>query len=139
MCHLILLLPVLALPILWFLPLHYAISIYATIALISGVLYWLIVKAMRQPLTTGVDGLIGMEAEVLSQLAPGHSAQYLVRAGGETWTACSNNGVLEPGGTVIIRGLRGISLIVESKRPPLGCAGAAAHPTGEKVSERHCH
>ncbi len=55
--------PVIALPILWLLPLSLAVPLYAVIVLISGLLYWLVVKSMRKRPLTGVESLIGSEAE----------------------------------------------------------------------------
>jgi len=87
MCHLLLLMPVIGLSVVWVTPLSFAIPFYIVIALMSALLYWLMAKSMRKPIETGVDSLIGIEAEVLSKLSPGHRAQYLVRSRGELWTA----------------------------------------------------
>ena len=114
MCHLILLMPVIALPILWLMPLKFAVPIYVVIVLISAFLYWLITRAMRKPLQDGFQSLIGTEAEVVSKRAPGHSARYLVRAKGEgeLWSAYSTD-VLDIGEPVNIVAVKGISLVVE--------------------------
>ena len=61
MCHLILLMPVLGLPLFWLLPLGYALPSYVVIALISAFLYWLIRGAMRKPPQDGFQSLIGTE------------------------------------------------------------------------------
>ena len=54
-CHAVLLLPFVALPLFWLLPLGYALPIYVVIVLISAFLYWLIRRAMRKPLATNVS------------------------------------------------------------------------------------
>jgi len=141
MCHLLLLMPVIALPIFWLAPLNVAIPIYAVIVLISGVLYWLIVKSMRKTPLVGAESLPGTEAEVVSKLSPGHTAQYLVRSQGELWRARSAD-VLEPGETVRIAALRGISLVVERRdngSHPDQTSYLETRQAGAKVNERHCH
>ena len=114
MCHLLLLMPVLALPIFWLMPLSRAMPIYIVIAVISGLLYWLIVRSMRKRPKTGGESLIGAEAEVVSKLSPGDHAQYLVRCQGELWGArCPD--IVQPGETVNITAVDGIRLVVERR------------------------
>lgn len=139
MCHVLLLMPVLGLPILWLMPLSLAVPIYVVLALGSGLLYWLIWKSMSRPLDTGVESLIGTEAEVVSKLSPGHRAQYLVRAGGELWTAlCSD--VLQSRENVNIEAVDGISLVVQ----PVGSTphtdqSAGAEEKQARGKAKSCH
>lgn len=141
MCHLPLLMPVIALPVFWLTPLSFAIPFYIVILLISGLLYRAVIKSMRKPLETGALRLIGSEAEVVSKLSPGHSAQYVVRSGGELWTArCAD--VLQPGETVSIAALRGISLVVErgnNGSHPEQLSDVGTKLARAKADERHCH
>ncbi len=118
MCHLILLMPVLGLPIFWLAPLSFAIPSYLAIVLISVFLYWLITKAMRKPIQDGFQSLIGTRAEVVSRMAPGHSAQYLIRSQGELWSAYSTD-VLKISEWVNIVAVKGIGVVVE--RANNGC------------------
>ncbi len=111
MCHLILLMPVIALPIFWLMPIGYAAPIYVLISLASGFFYWLITRAMRQPVRDGFRSLIGTEVEVVSKLDPLDHAQYLVRSGGELWGARSGE-VLHPGENVSVTAVDGIRLVV---------------------------
>lgn len=115
MCHLILLMPLLGIPIFWLAPLSIATPSYLIIVLISVLFYWLIVKSMRQPIQDGFHSLIGTEAEVVSRLASGHSAQYLIRSQGELWSAYAKD-TLQPGETVNIVAVRGIGVVVEPAR-----------------------
>lgn len=141
MCHLLLLMPVVGLPVFWLVPLSFAIPAYIVIVLISGVLYWLIAISMRKRPETGAESLPGTEAEVVSKLSPGHGAQYLVRSQGELWSARSAD-VLELGETVRIAALRGISLVVERRNNgshPDQPSNPETKQAGAKVNERHCH
>jgi membrane protein implicated in regulation of membrane protease activity len=133
--------PVLTLPIFWLTPLSFAISFYVVIVLISGLLYWLIVNSMKKPIDNGAEGLLHAEAEVVSKLSPGHRAQYLVRAEGELWSACSTD-ILQPGETVNIATLDGINLVVEHRNNDCHTNESNDIKTkqaGVKANERHCH
>ena len=57
MCHLVLLLPILALPLFWFAPLAIAVPAYVVVLILSGWFYWLAVSAMRRPVHTGAEAL----------------------------------------------------------------------------------
>ncbi len=143
MCHLILVMPVIALPILWLMPLKFAVPIYVVIVLISAFLYWLIMRAMRKPLQDGFQSLIGTEAEVVYKRAPGHSARYLVRAKGEgeLWSAYSTD-VLDIGEWVNIVAVKGIGVVVEQAEPgshPGEIGDAKTIASGAKDNRRHCH
>ena len=112
MCHLILLMPVLGLPVFWLMPLSVALPIYIIVVLISAFLYWMIMKAMNKPPQDGFQSLVGTEAKVVSRLAPGHSAQYLVHSQGELWSAYAKE-TLQPGEKVNIVATKGIGVVVE--------------------------
>ena len=115
MCHLILLMPILGVPVFWLLPLNYAIPIYLSIVLISGFLYWLITKAMRRPLQDDFQSLIGTKAEVVSKTAPEHSARYLIRSKGELWSAYSTD-ALNVGELATIVSIKGIGVVVKREQ-----------------------
>ena len=141
MCHLILLMPVITLPIFWLMPLNFAVPIYVVIVLISAFLYWLITKAMRKPLQDGFQSLIGTEAEVVSRMAPGYSAQYLIRSQGELWSAYATD-TFQPGESVNIVAVKGIGVVVERAEPgsrPSEIGNAKTMLAGRKNNERHCH
>ena len=104
--------PVFGLSVFWLMPLRLAIPGYVVIVLVSGFLYWLITRALRKPLQDGFQSLIGTEAEVVSRLAPTHSAKYLVRSKGELWSAYSTD-TLQIGEPVNIVAVKGIGVVVE--------------------------
>ncbi|OGO40546.1 MAG: hypothetical protein A2147_02640 [Chloroflexi bacterium RBG_16_57_8] len=112
MCHLILLLPVLSLPLFWVLPLGYALPVNVAVALISAFAYWVVMKAMRLPARDGFHSLVGSEAEVLKELPRDHAARYLVRTHGELWSAYARD-AFQRGDRVKITGVRGIGVVVE--------------------------
>ncbi len=134
MCHLILFMPVLALPIFWLMPLSLALPIYMIIASLTALLYWLIVKAMGRQPETGSESLIGTTAEVVSQFGPANHAQYLVRSQGELWSASSPD-TITTGETVSIAAVDGIRLVVRRNDSQSTSTADAVR----KLNERHCH
>lgn len=131
--------PLLGLPLFWLMPLGYALPTNVAIWLTSGFLYWLITRAMKRPLQDGFQSLIGTEAKVVSRLASDHSAQYLVRAQGELWSAYSTD-TLQPGEQVNIVAVRGIGVVVEPVDRGHDEPGKVkAKLAGTRNNERHCH
>ncbi len=125
MCHLILLMPILGLPLFWLLPFSYALPSYLVIVLLSAFLYWLITRAMREPVQDGFQSLISTTAEVVSKLAPPNSARYLVRSHGELWSADAAD-ILQPGEKVKTIGVKEIGLVVE---------GSCQSPGGKEMND----
>ncbi len=138
MCHLVLLMPVLTLPIFWLLPLRSALPTYVVIVLISAFLYWLITKALRKPIQDGFRSLIGTEAEVVSKLASTRSAQYLVRSQGELWSAYSDD-TLQPGEQVNIVAIKGIGMVIEPANKYQGGSDGVKTRLVEARQARRCH
>ena len=116
MCHVILMMPVLALPLFWVLPASQAVPVYSIIAVISGLIYWRISVFHGGRPQTGPESLIGTKAEVVSQREPGNEGRYLVRSRGELWSATSSDS-LKPGDTVAIAAVVGIRLTVALSDP----------------------
>ena len=116
---LFMLLPVVALPVLWLLPLRWAIPIYVFSILLPGLMFWLIRRTMRRPVVTGAESLIGKDAEVISRSRPDYGVPYLVRVENVLWSARSHDD-LQPGEMVIIVAVEGNKLIVEHKNTNIG-------------------
>jgi membrane-bound ClpP family serine protease len=86
------------------------ISIVLAVAFIIFVIY-AIVKGQRRKLSTGVEEMIGKEAEVRTALNP----KGTVLAEGELWTAIAEGRKIEPGEEVIITKVEGLKLWVTKK------------------------
>ena len=65
MCHILLVMPFVSLVVFWFLPFGEALAVYLIILATCAVLYWLIWKAFRRPVTTGMEGMIGGVGKVI--------------------------------------------------------------------------
>ena len=83
-----------------------AVLVLAVAVLLLG---RLALAAQRQPPATGVDALVGQQAQVRSAIVPGKSG--LVAVHGELWQATSD-GPIEAGGIVRVTAVNGLTLTV---------------------------
>jgi membrane protein implicated in regulation of membrane protease activity len=114
MCHLVLALPVLALPVFWIWPLSIALPVYGLVAGASLVLYGHIWKAIKRPRMNGAEGMLGSEGTVVSTNERGLS----LLLHGELWSARAKGESLVTGDKARIVGVDGLTLRVKR------CAGS---------------
>jgi membrane protein implicated in regulation of membrane protease activity len=119
MCHLILLLPLLALPLFWLAPLSIAVPAYAAVLILSGGIYFLAMRAMHRPVQIGVEALLHSRGEVLGT----EGKLFRVRVNSEVWSAESKD-TLRSGDRVEVLAIDGLRLRVHRIRevgsPTLG-------------------
>lgn len=108
MCHLILMLPVLALTAFWVWPISIAAPFYAVVSIASGAMYYFLMRAMRLPVQTGVDDLLQSTGQVIDV----KDGVVHVQMHSEIWNAHSHD-ELHPGDTVRIVAVDGLHLDVE--------------------------
>jgi membrane-bound serine protease (ClpP class) len=104
MCHVILLLPLLSLPVFWVWPLAVAAPVYGVILTVSIWTYVFTMRAMRCPVETGSEGLRHEVGRVIE-------AKARVRIHSETWNAVSSE-PLRKGDLVRVVGIDGLTLQV---------------------------
>lgn len=118
MCHLILLMPVLAIPLFWFVPLSLAAPVYSGILVVSGWVYFLAIRAMNRPVETGIEALVHSTGEVVGK----EGDLFCVRVQSEIWNAESTD-KLRPGDRIEVIGVEGLMLKVrhlsETRSAPL--------------------
>lgn len=85
MCHVLLILPLLALPVFWFWPLTIALPVYGAAVGLAAVTYWCAVRAMRQPRQNGAEGLIRDTGQVVAS----ELGEVRVQIRSELWEAVS--------------------------------------------------
>lgn len=112
MCHLILMLPVVALPVFWLLPLTVAAPVYGTASALAGVVYYFAWETGRRPVAIGRERLVGMTARVLET-----EPSLRVELDGETWRALSPE-TLAAGDVVHIHAVRDLTLHVRHAASP---------------------
>jgi len=61
MCQILFLIPFFAPILFFFLPFGQALLLYGFILILCSILFWLIWKDFRRPVTTGTEGMIGGE------------------------------------------------------------------------------
>lgn len=121
MCHIVLVLPIVALPIFMIFPLVEASLYYGLILVACAILYWLMVKDMRMPASTGVEGMIGAIGRVIGNGARG----IKVSLKGEIWDADCGEAVFE-GEAVEVTGVERMRVIVQKRTPAAGRQRAMA-------------
>ena len=109
MCHLILFLPVFALPVFWFFPFETALPAYLIIVGVSMLIYTKIFKAMRRRVLTGSEGMVGKKGLVIEDIDPEGKIRYY----SEIWNAKTNGSCFLKGECVRIRGINKLMLLVE--------------------------
>ncbi|QID17914.1 hypothetical protein G3580_09835 [Nitrogeniibacter mangrovi] len=127
MCHILLLMPLLALPVFWLLPEGPAIGVYTVVLGLSAATYLLMVKVMHLPALFGVSTLIGRSGKVVACDERG----LYVRVNSETWAARSDASTLTAGDPVRVVAVDGLTLCVEADigSPPGrgACDASAGH------------
>jgi len=111
MCHILILLPLIALILFFLLPPAQATFISVPFFLVFLWLAWVMWKDFRRQVSTGIEGLVGSRAQVVSKTMYGAK----VSLKGELWDAiCS--GELSVGETVQVTGLERMKLIVHKEK-----------------------
>ena len=109
MCHLILFLPVFALPLFWIFPPDTALPLYLFILGISLFLYFKVFQAMRQKVCTGQEGMLGRNGVVIEDIDP----EGKIRCANEIWYAATEGRSLLKGEKVRITHIKRLMLLVE--------------------------
>ena len=107
MCHILLFLPVLALPVFWLLPLPIAGTVYLVTLLFSGWMYYVVLTVMHRPVRVGAETLLNRGGRVIRT----QGQQCVIRLGNEIWSARSK-GPLSLGDQVQVVGRDGLTLRV---------------------------
>lgn len=108
MCHFLLFLPVVALPVFWLWPLSIALPVYALALSITLWIYALAIKTTRRPAMTGAEGMIGERGRVVR--IEGRTATVEIH--GEFWSAEAGGEPLAVGKVTRVVGMSGLRLKV---------------------------
>jgi membrane-bound serine protease (ClpP class) len=102
--------PIFGLAVFWVLPFETAMPIYAAIVIVSALLYAVIMKSMRRPVTTGGEGMLGQVVDVLEM----SDHEGSVRVHGAIWRAISEDD-LRRGDHARVVGVNGLTLKIEQE------------------------
>lgn len=103
--------PVLAIPLFWFMPFSAAGPLYVVIFSVSAWVYYLAIRAMWRPVETGTEALLRSGGEVVGK----QGDLFRVRTQSEIWFAESAD-TLETGERVEIIAVKGLRLKVRRSR-----------------------
>lgn len=109
MCHLVLLMPLFGLSLFWMFPWGIAFPVYLGILVLSGVLYYALLQAMKAPVLTGKPALVNQPVRVIQK----SGSYWIVKTHGELWQAESDE-LLAPGQRAIIDRVDGMKLHIHS-------------------------
>jgi len=123
MCHFLLLLPLVALPVFWIAPLAVALPVYGAVLALSAAIYWYAIQAMRQPVQTGAEGMVGEIGEVVES----GGANLFVRARSEIWHA-ESAAPLREGDRVKVVAVEQLTLRVQKLEMDAKCIGGLPRP-----------
>jgi len=82
-----------------------------TLGLLFTLFALLIAKSLRSKVTTGREGLIGLDVEIAEDLTP----EGMVKCHGEIWKARTTGETLRKGSPAVVTSIDGITLIVKAK------------------------
>lgn len=111
LCHLPLLLPLVGLLLFFILPFPVALSFFLPLAALSAVLGAKVLKAMKCPVTTGPEGMVGGEGVVVRAEGRAGVIQYR----NELWSAVAREPMV-PGERVTIKEIQGLTAVVRQGR-----------------------
>jgi membrane-bound serine protease (ClpP class) len=83
-----------------------------TLGLCFAIFALLVAKSLRAKITTGQQGMIGLDAEITEDLAP----EGMVRCRGELWRARAQTDTLRKGDPAAVVATEGIALIVAARK-----------------------
>ena len=130
MCHLILLMPLISLPVFWLWPIEVAAPVYAVVFAVSVWTYVFAVRAMHRPVETGREAMLQSRGEVVAV----HERKLSVQIGAERWDA-ESRAALQLGDRVRVTAIEGIVLTVE--RDDREAPETSRGPAAEGGFERH--
>lgn len=110
MCHLIFFLPVIGLGVFLLFPFTVALPLYVVILAASALLYLIIWMALRLPIQTGTEGMIGKEARAVQDLNP----EGVIQIWNELWSARSREPIAK-GEKVVILAVEGLVATVRRR------------------------
>lgn len=135
MCHLVLFMPVFALPVFWLLPWPLATAIYVCVLAVSAWLYYVIIKLMHRPSKIGLHTLFNADGTIVQV----EGLCGLARIGRELWKVESQNPLVR-NQHVRVTGRRGFVLQVAdaSAGGETDSPSAPAHRSARRQDRTDC-
>lgn len=122
MCHLVLFMPVFALPVFWLLPWPMATAIYLVVVVLSAWFYYVVIRIMHRPSPIGIHTLLNSHGT----LVQANGSCGLARIGRELWKVESSDS-LQANEDIKVTGRHGFVLEVVRTGPEQGTGSPATH------------
>jgi membrane-bound ClpP family serine protease len=110
MCHLLLGLPLIALPVFWLWPLPVALPLYAAVGVVSLLVYVYAWKVWRMPRLNGLEAMRGVEGKVVDVGSRGVTLFVC----GELWSGEGVDKALAVGDAAVVIDAEGLRLRVRA-------------------------
>ena len=88
-------------------------GIAVALAICFALVAFLLIKGFRRKISTGSQGMIGLEVNIISDISESKSGQ--VKCHGEIWEARTESGAINKGGSGVVKKLDGMTLIISAK------------------------
>ena len=88
----------------------FIIGLAVALGICFALIAFLVVKGFRRKVSTGSQGMLGLEVEIISDLSENSFGQ--VSCHGEIWRAKSESGVIFAGASGVVKAIDGMTLIV---------------------------
>ncbi|MBI4294289.1 MAG: hypothetical protein HY661_22650 [Betaproteobacteria bacterium] len=131
MCHILLLLPFIALPVFSLFPPSVSVPVYGAVMALSAAVYWTAIQAMNQPILNGADGMIGNICEVVES----GDGKLFVRLHSEIWRAVPLEPRLNKGDRVKVVGVKNLTLRVQAMNLDTNASRVSPEPPPAKRIE----
>ncbi len=89
------------------------IGIAIALAICFALVAFLVIKGFRRKVTTGSQGMLGLEVNIISDISESKTGQVMCH--GEIWQARTESGVINSGESGIVKKLDGMTLIISAK------------------------
>ena len=89
------------------------IGIAIALAICFALVAFLVIKGFRRKVTTGSQGMLGLEVNIISDISESKTGQVMCH--GEIWQARTESGVMNSGESGIVKKLDGMTLIISAK------------------------
>ena len=89
------------------------IGIAIALAICFALVAFLVIKGFRRKVTTGSQGMLGLEVNIISDISESKTGQVMCH--GEIWQARTESGVINSGESGIVKKLDGMTLIIAAK------------------------
>ena len=91
----------------------FIVGIAVSLGICFGVAAYFVIKGLRRKVSTGTQGMLGLEVKAISELSASKPGQVMCH--GEIWNARALEGVIASGATGTVKAMDGMTLVIAAK------------------------